>query len=327
MRNFRISAATYPSVHLPPRAAAIAILALSACSRSSGSAGGAPAETHVRAVTVDAAALPTPLRGPAQVTRDQDLRAPERVMFQSGPHRLAGFVYRPNADGAQPAIVHNHGSEPEPSTEFLGRFARWWQARGFVVFLPFRRGSSGPEASSEGTYWRTIVDAQPEEQRDRATVEQLEAQNDDVLAALAFLRSQAYVDRRFVSVSGCSFGGIEALLTAERSPDVFAALDFAGASFTWARSAPMRERMITAARGARAPVMLLQAENDFDTTPSKELAATMKAAGKEHLLKIYPPFGKTTQEGHAGFCNRAMAYWSDDVLAFLGDAALRTLAR
>jgi carboxymethylenebutenolidase len=247
------------------------------------------------------------------------------VHFRSGPFQLVGFVYRPNAVGPAPAVVYNHGSEVDPSLEFLGTVARFWQARGFVAFVPFRRGSSSSDGSSEGPYWQSIVDARPRAERDAATVEQLDAHVEDVLAAVGFLAEQGYVDRRFVAVGGCSFGGIETVLTAERAEAIYAGLDFAGASWTWASNAPLRERLTASARASRVPILFLQAENDNDTTPSKELSATMKAAGKPATLKIYPPYGSSVRDGHAGFCVRGMPYWGDDALAFLRDAALRAL--
>jgi hypothetical protein len=64
-------------------------------------------------------------------------------------------------------------------------------------------------------------------------------------------------------------------------------------------------------------VFFLQAENDFDTTPSRALSAAMVGAGKPARVKIYPPHGDTHRAGHAGFCNRGQREWGEDVLAFL----------
>jgi hypothetical protein len=44
----------------------------------------------------------------------------------------------------------------------------------------------------------------------------------------------------------------------------------------------------------------------------------MKDASKEFKLKIYPPFGKTTQDGHT-FGYFGSAVWGADVFRFLGD--------
>jgi hypothetical protein len=70
----------------------------------------------------------------------------------------------------------------------------------------------------------------------------------------------------------------------------------------------------------------MQAENDYDTEPSRKLAGIMDSAGKPRALKIYPPYGGTVEDGHGGFCNRGMPIWGDDALAFLRHAALGALA-
>ena len=241
------------------------------------------------------------------------LPAPAEVAFTSGPYRLRGFVFKPAGDGPFPALVYNHGSERDPSLEFSGELGAWFQQRGFVVFFPYRRGASG----SQGPYWQDLVNEAPAPEREHAMVAQLDAQSADVLAAIAYIGEQPYVDRARLTVAGCSFGGIETVLVAEQASGVAAAVDFAGASMTWATTWPLQERMRKAVRAAKAPIFFVQAENDFDTTPSVALAAEMEAAHKPHAMKIFPPHGTTHMQGHAHFCNHAMNEWGDDVLAFL----------
>jgi dipeptidyl aminopeptidase/acylaminoacyl peptidase len=74
--------------------------------------------------------------------------------------------------------------------------------------------------------------------------------------------------------------------------------------------------MIRAARNARVPVFFVQPENDFDLSPSRVLSATMKAVHKPYQLKIYPPFGASTDEGHS-FAYRGASVWTPDALNFL----------
>ena len=147
----------------------------------------APMDAAVRA-------LPAALENP--IPSDAPQSPPEEVRFPSGPYKLRGALLRPEGPGPSPALVYNHGSESDPSLDYMGELARWFQKRGFVVLFPFRRGASG----SEGPHWETLVEARPEAERDRATVEQLDAQSDDVLAGIAFLQTQPYVDRAFVAV-------------------------------------------------------------------------------------------------------------------------------
>jgi dipeptidyl aminopeptidase/acylaminoacyl peptidase len=75
--------------------------------------------------------------------------------------------------------------------------------------------------------------------------------------------------------------------------------------------------MIRAVRKATVPVMFVQAENDYDLSPSYALAKELEKTGKPHKLSIFPAYGNTVQDGHGGFCFRGVAAWGPDVLAFL----------
>jgi dipeptidyl aminopeptidase/acylaminoacyl peptidase len=69
-------------------------------------------------------------------------------------------------------------------------------------------------------------------------------------------------------------------------------------------------------RNARTPIFFFQAENDYDLSPSRILAAEMKDAGKAYELKIYPPFGDSVADGHA-FSYFGSSVWANDVFHFL----------
>jgi carboxymethylenebutenolidase len=235
------------------------------------------------------------------------------VELQSGAYKLRGDVMKPAGAGPFPAIVYNHGSERDPSLDTFEKVGEFFQAEGYVVLFPYRRGAGG----SQGPYWADEVKKWPAAEEHEAVIAQLDAENDDVLAAIAWIGKQPYVDPTRIAVAGCSFGGIHTVLTAERSPAIFAAVDFAGASMSWDESPPLQERLKVAVRNARAPIFFLQAENDFNTTPSRVLSAEMTAASKPNAMKIFPPHGKTAMGGHAGFCTRGMSEWGGEVLSFL----------
>jgi hypothetical protein len=71
-----------------------------------------------------------------------------------------------------------------------------------------------------------------------------------------------------------------------------------------------------AVKNSHTPTFFFQAENDFDLSPSKVLAAEMKSTGGEAEIKIYAPFGSTHNDGHS-FAYRGSAVWFPDVIAFL----------
>ena len=51
---------------------------------------------------------------------------------------------------------------------------------------------------------------------------------------------------------------------------------------------------------------------------SRTLAEVARSAGKPYQIKIYPPFGTTTAEGHA-FGYFGSSVWAADVFKFLNE--------
>jgi carboxymethylenebutenolidase len=245
--------------------------------------------------------------------------AADIVTFPSGALTLHGVVYKPDGAGPFPALLYNHGSAPgmlsAQAFEALGpAFAR----RGWVFFGPYRRGQGLSAAA--GPYIGDEIDA-AEKSRGRSAAAEtmirlLEADHlNDQLAALAWIRTQPFVEKNRIAVAGNSFGGIEAVLAAEREP-FCAAIDSAGAAQTWAEVPELQARMTRAVSNAKAPIFFFQAANDYDLTPSTALSAVMKAAGKRYDVRIYPAYGNSVQDGHS-FGYFASSVWGDDVFRFL----------
>lgn len=243
----------------------------------------------------------------------------EVVAFPSGELELHGVVYRPKGPGPFPAVLYNHGSvEGMASISAAETLGPVFVARGWVFFMPSRRGQglsadAGPYIDDEIMAARRSGGARAA----ASTMVRLLATDhlNDQLAGLAWLKKADFVNPRRIAVAGNSFGGIEAVLGAERG-SYCAAVDSAGAAQTWSRAPEVQELLIRSARNANAPVFFFQAENDRDLSPSRTLFAEMKNAGKEAEMKIYPPFGNSTQAGHT-FGYFGSAIWAADVFAFL----------
>jgi dienelactone hydrolase len=279
-----------------PGALIFTAAALAACSR-------APARPAATAAPVD----PVPA-GAAQAAQPTEVQIPGKA------GALRATLWRPEGDGPFPAIVYNHGSEPEPRVG-KSRLGPFFARNGYAALFPYRRGAGG----SEGTFWEDRVRRLPEDQRERATVDAQVEDNDDVLAAIDWVRAQGWAARDQIVVAGCSFGGIQTLLTAERPvAGLRAAVDFAGGAIMWERSPLLRERLRRAAEGARVPVFFVQAENDFSTAPSRVLSDAMRARGKPQRMEIFPAQGTSHMDGHS-FCVRGAAVWGPAVLEFLRD--------
>jgi carboxymethylenebutenolidase len=246
--------------------------------------------------------------------------AAQEVAFPSGNLTLHGFLYGGVGDGPRPAILWNHGSERLPGQ--LPQLAEFFARKGYVFFIPHRRGQG--RSADAAPYVMDILRREGEMRgpsaRSAKLVEMMELHLQDQLAALAYLKSLPFVDAKRIAVMGCSFGGIQTLLAAENAPDIRLAVDFAGGAESWEGSPDLRARMTNAARKAKVPVLFIQAEGDYDLTPSRALSKEMEKAGKEATVHIYPSVGKTQQENHT-FCVHGVDVWGPDVVAFLEKAS------
>jgi hypothetical protein len=68
-------------------------------------------------------------------------------------------------------------------------------------------------------------------------------------------------------------------------------------------------------------VLIVQAQNDYDLSPSQILGPLLEREGKGRAV-LFPAFGKTEQEGHGAFACRpeAAAIWGRTVLDFYRSA-------
>jgi dienelactone hydrolase len=125
-----------------------------------------------------------------------------------------------------------------------------------------------------------------------------------------------------MAMTGISFGGIQTLLTAEKGLGIRAFVAFAPAAQSW--NPVLAERLKQAVRQAQAPILIIQAQNDYSVEPGEVLGVELRKKGFPNAAKIYPPFGTSAQDGHWGFGARrdGIAVWALDVKAFL-DATVR----
>ncbi len=244
------------------------------------------------------------------------------VRFPSHGLMLHGWIYKPPGPGPFPAVIWNHGNELTPTAHpELGKF---YTDHGYVLFLPIRHG----HGQSPGKYIGDVLDEYKAITKNKALVEKKavdlqEAHNVDIVAAVVWLREQSYVDAKRIAVSGCSYGGIQTLLAAEKGLDCKAFIAFAPGAMSWGNPL-LQKREEEAVRRTHAPLFLIQAKNDYSIGPSEALEPIIKEKSGLNRAKLYPAFGTTPQEGHYGFATweEGIAIWGPDVLEFLSAAGM-----
>jgi dienelactone hydrolase len=257
------------------------------------------------------------------------VKRPEIVAVHNEGVTLAAQLWKPQGAGPFPAVLLNHGSGRSPEElKRLGPYERNPEIlgpvltqHGYVLLYLFRRGvgpSAGQGASAVDLMNREAAARGPAA-RNTLQLELLQNREmGDAVAALALLRRVPGVDSRRVALIGHSFGGSLTLLMAEREPDVKAVVVFSAAGYSWDRSSELRNRLLAAVARIKAPVMFIHAANDISTGSGKALSARLTELGKPNLLKIYPPFGRTADEGH-DLLHLAVPTWEPDVFRFLNE--------
>lgn len=244
---------------------------------------------------------------------------PEIVHFQSGGLELGGEIFKPAGGGPFPVVLYNHGSAAgmlnSQASKIIGPL---FASKGWIFFMPYRRGQG--MSADAGPYILDEIKAARGRgglQEASATMTRLLSteQLQDQLSALAWLKSQSFVQPNRIAVAGNSFGGVETVLGAAKV-SYCAAVVASGAAESWDDSPELQEVMKAAAHTANSPMLFFQAANDFSLAPNEVLSSERKQAGKSVEVKTYPAFGKSAAEGHS-FAYRGSSIWFPDVFDFI----------
>jgi dipeptidyl aminopeptidase/acylaminoacyl peptidase len=206
-------------------------------------------------------------------------------------------------DGSHPAVVIAHGGPTWQIKDYFAPDVVALASRGFIVIQPNFRGSTG--------YGRAF---------ERANIQDLGGGDlEDVVHAVRFLVDTGYVDAKRIGIAGASYGGFLTLMALARKPDVFAAGVNQFGIINWFtmweqsgtgglreyqrmlvgdperdREAYLRQSPMTYARQIRAPLLVLQGENDARVPKgqAEEVVQLVKANGGTVEVVYY------ADEGH-----------------------------
>jgi dienelactone hydrolase len=249
------------------------------------------------------------------------------VQFPSGDLKISGALFKPKGPGPFPAIIYNHGSEPSSAIgSGYGFVMRFYQKHGFVVFMPCRRGHTlraqgQPVCSSEGEIFKAVGQNADAHTKNLQWLKEQETDNLDVEAGVAWLKQQPFVNKDLMLMTGLSFGGIQTVLASEKGLGMKAFIPFAPGAMSWKGVPELHEREKQALQNAKAPVFILQAQNDYNLGPSEYLGKVLDKKGGLNRHKVYPPFDPDNgpKAGHGGFATKGADIWGDDVFAFMKD--------
>jgi dienelactone hydrolase len=252
---------------------------------------------------------------------------PQIVDLPSGTLHLKGYFWKPVGRGLFPAVLFNHGSGAADSQHTAGQtmaeaaanLAPLFLKHGYAFFYLCRRGQglSADQAPFMQDLLQREESAKGKEARQRLHYKLVTGDHlDDALAGLSFLKTVPGVNPKRIAIVGHSFGGVITLLSGEHDATIRAEVTFGAGANSWRLSNELRQRVLTAVDQTHAPIMLIHAANDYDTTPGTAIAAELERLHKPHLLKIYPALGHSSDDGHNLFY-LGIAEWEPDVFQFL----------
>ena len=266
----------------------------------------------------------------ASLRGQQPAHNKQAVTFKSGHLTLVGVVYKPDGPGPFPTVIWNHGSEKTPgASRQFDVVADIFVPAGYAVFAPSRRGHD----ASEGAYISDLMDAEEKklgpDGAARLMVRLLETEQlDDQFSGIAYAKTLPFIDANRMVVAGCSFGGIQSLLAAERGGGLKAAFSISPAALTWGWNPRIRNRLLTAVHGITIPVRLVQPPKDASLEPARVLGEEARKARKNAFItKVYS--SETIPEAEQGHCfggARGFHNWAAEAVDFF-DSVLGTTRR
>ena len=189
-------------------------------------------------------------------------------------------------------------------------------SQGYLVLVPERRGYG----KSDG---RTFTEEAGTDVGGKM-IARLEAEADDVVAAITYAATIDGADLNRLALVGFSQGGSVSIRAASRRSDVRALVDQAGGSLTWPRSPDLRRALTDWAKTLKMPVLCMDAANDATTDAVKAVCDAAHRGGADTHVTIYPAFTPASNPdniapGHLIFAPGAgVAIWRQDVIAFRG---------
>ena len=247
------------------------------------------------------------------VLRVEALEA-ERIFFLSNGQVLQGCVYKPSGNGPFPAVVFLQSGVSRLGEGALQPFpvlAKFYIEHGYAFFVPGRHGSIKTDDSEKAT---ESADTQ------KQIMDGLEKEADVMFSAVQALKAQSYVDAGKIFITGFATGGTMSLLLAQKEWDIRGYVAFSPAAQAWKKRPLLQETLQRAVQTAKAPIFVIQPQNDFDLKPIEVLGEELRKKGAPNRSKVFAAYGASSKEANT-FAIAAPAIWGADVLSFFKQAS------
>ncbi|MGA7194121.1 MAG: prolyl oligopeptidase family serine peptidase [Anaerolineales bacterium] len=265
---------------------------------------------------------PTGVSQPPLPPLTQPLKA-EQITLQSDGLSLVGYLYKPSGPGPFPAIIWNHGSEPNPTPQNeFNNIASVFVPAGYVVVDPVRRGQGGSQGEYIQDQLQQEFQAHGRTASDQLFVQLMEGPElDDQLSGLNYLESLPYIDKNRIAVVGCSYGGTQTLLGAEHGGGYKAAVAMSPDAESWDAVPFMQQRLLKAVDNINIPTLIVHPAHDASLEPGLTLGPEFQKLGKPYALQIFPPFGTAVMHCFGGGGKDALGIdvWGTTALSFLSN--------
>lgn len=231
-------------------------------SQPSNSGGAAAAPTTPPQPT----AVPTPV-GPGIAENDPAITA-AAVKFPGPASEIQAYMARPKDRTGVPGIllIHENRGLTDHNKDVVRRYAR----EGFACLCVdglSRLGGTGPDPNANAANFGTVARSPSD-------------YTADLLAGVAYLKTQTFIKQGAYGVSGHCVGGTFTWEVAVASPDMKAAVPYYGSA-----SPEVQAKFPE----TKAAVLAIYAGNDTRITSQEpEVMAKLKAAGKTAESKTYP---------------------------------------
>ncbi|KRF02091.1 hypothetical protein ASG87_11450 [Frateuria sp. Soil773] len=245
---------------------------------------------------------------------------------------ISAYLWMPynlERDGSHPAVVLPHGGPTGQTKDYFNALAAALASRGYICIAPNVRGSTGYGAAFENANYQDFGGGDLK----------------DAVHAARFMVDTGYADPRKVGITGGSYGGYLTLMAIGRTPDVWAAAVSQYGIIDWLAMLehsdpllreyeisklgdPVKHRQvyvasspITYLKDARAPLLVLQGDNDIRVPreEAEQVVRSMQRHGQTVAAHYYPDEGHgfMKRENRVDAIRRTLA-WFDKYLKHAG---------